>query len=109
MATTKGKNTTGTAVLYNQVAVTVARTSLVTYSKKMEGNIASINKEFNKFKDNWESSTATYYQTSVSKKITEIQKEQEILYNNLSKYLSSVVKEFEKAEKAIVKNADLFK
>ena len=109
MATKKGNVTAGTAVLYNQVAVSVARTSLVAYSKNMEKNIDSINKEFKKFKDNWESTTATYYQTSVSKKIAEIQKEQETLYNNLSKYLSSVVKEFEKAEKSIVKNADLFK
>jgi len=110
MATKKEKGIADTVtVIFDDLAIAAAKASIISYSKKLEGNIDLIGKEISKFKDNWDSVTANYYQTTVSKKVAEIQSEQNILYANLNKYLSSVVKQFEMAEKSMVKNADLFK
>lgn len=111
MATNKNTSSvsTATSVMVEQVKIAAAKGNIVAYSKKLEQDIDSIDKVVDSLVDCWESTTATYYRDSVRAKIKDIKKEQSTLYNNLNKYFASILQKFEAAEKAVTKNADLFK
>ena len=98
-----------TSVMVEQVKIAAAKSNIVAYSKKLEQDIDSIDKVVDSLVDCWESTTATYYRDSVRAKIKDIKNEQTTLYNNLNKYFASILQKFEAAEKAVTKNADLFK
>ena len=98
-----------TSVMVEQVKIAAAKANIVAYSKKLEQDIDTINKAVNSLADCWDSATATYYRDSVGSKIKDIKNEQTTLYNNLNKYFASILQQFEAAEKAVTKNADLFK
>ena len=98
-----------TNVIVDNIKINLARANIVEYSKNLEKDIDSIKKSVDKIKDNWDSPTATYYSGELSKRVMNIQTEQKAMNDNLKKFFANVMADYEKSEKSIKKNADLFK
>ena len=102
------------AVIQGAVAADLAKAQAVKnqidgYSKQLGVQLKSIQTAVSAIQENWESDSASQFTQEATKRIKEVQQENEVIDKNVESFLEQFIRRFGEAEKAIVKNADLFK